>query len=105
MTTQNAIKAEQAMIAICVHLCLSCLRDDNLDMWLAVLRDVTADCRDGSDNMTALWLAADAAAHTSGPGRDNAITRLRHEVRSYFMFSAANRVEAWRDTKPGRSRR
>lgn len=98
--------AEQAMIAICAHLSLSVTRDENLTVWLDVLRDLTVACRNGSPTVEAVRAAAeDAAFAPGGHDRTNALTRLRSAVRKYFIHSAAARVEDWQRIRPGRSRR
>lgn len=92
--------AERCLIAISAQLCLNSVRDENFGLWLDALRDVVPDCEACVLALAPLRASAQALiAAKAGPARDNALSRLRVEVRSYYQLAASHLYESWNDAR------
>ena len=89
--------AQRCLVAVCAHLAMTTVRDENFRMWLEVLRDVVADCADGPAVLTPLLIEAEALAFAEGySAHCHAMARVRREVAAYYRIAAADAHERWR---------
>ncbi|TRD21894.1 hypothetical protein [Palleronia caenipelagi] len=100
--TAQEILAERVLVAVCGHLCLETIRNENFVMWLGVLEKVAPHCARSDAALAPLRCAANNLLRARpGKARDTALCQLRFQVAHYFAAMAAKRLEEW--TGGGRS--
>lgn len=83
--------AEGCMVAICAHLSMSVVQDENFDMWVDCLGQILRDCDECSlalANMrSSAWMLVDKTSKGN-------LAWLKRDVREYYRLTAAKRFEA-----------
>ena len=89
--------AERCLVAVCAHLAMTTVRDENFDLWQGVLRDVVANCKDCAPILTPLVIEAEALGYAEGyRAQRDAMARVRTEVAAYYRTAAAQSFDRWR---------
>lgn len=97
-----AASAQACAVSTCAYLTTIGTEADDFEMWLSILQELLPDCEPCPQPMVTLLTRADQLAFSQkGRGRDNALSRLRYEVKSYFALAAGARLEAYRAAKHG----
>lgn len=96
-------KAERCLVAVCAHLCMLSIKDEDFELWRDVLREVLLDCGNCVLALVSLRSAARVLVSAS-PGRDlqAAESRLRFEVREYYRVASSQLYESWNDLRLAR---
>ncbi|MBV7394573.1 hypothetical protein [Mameliella sediminis] len=95
-------EAENALRAICTHLCMTTVQDENLALWLQELQAIAEDCGHCPKPMSAMLTSAEALCRARAmDAQAAALARLRVEVHRYYLGAAGHWVEAWRARQAG----
>jgi hypothetical protein len=82
--------AEACMVAICAHLSMSVVQDENFGMWMDCLNEVLRDCDECSLALVDMRTSATIVVNDRSP---QALARLQLDVRDYYRMAAAKRFE------------
>lgn len=97
MTDRAALKT---LVAICNHLSIFPVTDDNFPLWSDALLELLPFCENAPELLCPVIYAAERAANAQrGQDRRDAILRLGHEMRRYNAVVAVQRLDAWRASK------
>lgn len=89
--------AERCLVAVCAHLSLTVVRNEDFAMWLSAIREVLPDCQGGAEALAPLRYAADQVVSAKTPEtQSTAMALMRWEAQRYFTLVAAHRFEAWK---------
>ncbi|MEM7296367.1 MAG: hypothetical protein AAF330_07080 [Pseudomonadota bacterium] len=96
-TDQKRAAAIKCVISTAAHLTMSVTADSNDRLWRETLSDALDQAGECPVAARPLFALADEFAHAAaGPPRESARTRLKLEVRKYFLATAAHASERLR---------
>lgn len=92
--------AERCLVAVCAHLSMMTVRDENFAMWLGVAQEVLPHCRNSGSAFWDLRTAAERLVDAQGGSeRDVARIHLQRITARYFAAAAGDRFDAWKNAK------
>lgn len=84
-------EAESCLVAICAHLSMTVVQDENFPMWVECLRAVLPDCDECSLALADVRVSANLLVEQKSA---HSLTWLRRDVFEYYRLTAAKRFEA-----------